>query len=50
MGTMWYNNKIAEHNVVLHEHSVALNIGTVNSATLKYVIINSETLNQCSIK
>ena len=44
-----------EHNIVLHQHSAALDIGTVNRATLNSVtmtnaISNSETINQCNIK
>ena len=40
---------------MLHQHSVAFNIGTVNSATsnsatLKNAISNSKTLNQCNVK
>ena len=50
-----HDNKIVEHNIVLHQHGLALNIGPVNSATLnsttlKNAIWNSETLNQCHIK
>ena len=33
-----------------HQHSVAFNIGTVTSATLKNAVSNSKTLNQCNIK
>ena len=44
------NNKIVEHNTVLQQHSAALNIGPVNSATWKKSISNSETLNQCNTK
>ena len=45
---------MVEHNIVLHEHSAALNAGTVNSATfnsetLKNAISNRETLKQCNI-
>ena len=29
-----YNNKIVEHNMVLHQHSAALNSGALDSATL----------------
>ena len=44
-----------EHKIVLHKDSAALNTGTVSSAiltsaTLKNVISNSKTLNQCNIK
>ena len=39
-----------EHNIVLHKHNAALNIGSVNIGTLKNVISHSETLNQCKIK
>ena len=50
-----YNNKTEEHNIALHQHSPAFNIGTINSATsisvtLKNAISNSKTLNQCNIK
>ena len=50
-----HNIKTEEHNIVLHEHSAAFNIGTVNNATsnsapLKNAISNSKTLNQCNIK
>ena len=33
-----------------HQHSVAFNIGTVTSATLKNAVSNSKTLNQCNIE
>ena len=46
----WYNNKIEDYNIALHQHSAAFNIGTLNSATLKNAISNSKTLNQCNIK
>ena len=46
----WYNNKTEEHNIVLHQHSAAFNIGTINSVTLKNAISNSKILNQCSVK
>ena len=51
----WYNNKTEEHNIVLHQHIAAFNIGTINSATwnsatLKNSILNGKTLNQCNIK
>ena len=46
----WYNNKTEDHNTVLHQHSAAFNIGTVNSATLKNAISNRKTLNQCNVK
>ena len=41
--------------IVLHYHSAALNIGTVNSTILNSVTMknarsNSEALNQCNIK
>ena len=39
-----------EYNIVLHQHSAALNIGNVNSAKLKNAISNSETLSLCKIK
>ena len=49
----WYNNKTEEHKIVLHQHSAAFNIGTVNretlNSTLKNAISNSKTLNQCNI-
>ena len=50
----WYNNKTEEHNIVLHQHSVAFNIGTINSttlksATLKNAISNSKTLNSATL-
>ena len=46
----WYSNETEEHNIVLHQHSAAFNIVTINSATLKNAISNSKTLNQCNIK
>ena len=51
----WYNNKTEEHNIVLHQHCAAFNIGTINSATLNTATLknlksNSKTLNQCNIK
>ena len=46
----WYNNKTEDHNTVLHQHSAAFNIGTVNSATLKNAISNRKTLDQCNVK
>ena len=52
----WYNHKEVEHGIVIHKHSTALNIGTVNSTKLKSVTrlktatSNSETLNLCNIK
>ena len=51
----WYNNERGEHNIVLHQHTSALNIGTVKSATLynatlKNAISNTKRLNQCNIK
>ena len=46
----WYSNETEEHNIVLHKHSAAFNIVTINSATLKNAISNSKTLNQCNIK
>ena len=50
-----YNNKTEEDNIVLHQHSAAFNLGTINSATsisatLKNAISNSKILNQCNIK
>ena len=50
----WYSNETEEHNIVLHQHSEAFNIGTINSATLnigtlKNAISNSKTLNQCNL-
>ena len=40
---------------MLHQHSAAFNIGTINSATwnsatLKNAILSGKTLNQCNIK
>ena len=46
----WYNNKIEDYNIALHQHSAAFNIGTLNSATLKNAISNSKTLNQPNVK
>ena len=41
--------------IVLHQHSITFNIGTVNSATLHSATLmnavsNSKTLNQCNSK
>ena len=52
----WYNNKRGEHNIHnMHQHTSALNIGIVKSATLdnttlKNAISNTKRLNQCNIK
>ena len=35
-----YNNKTEEHNIALHQHSPAFNIGTINSATSIRVLGN----------
>ena len=50
----WYGNETEEHNIVLHQHSEAFNIGTINCAalniaTLKNAISNNKTLNQCNL-
>ena len=39
-----------QHNIVLHQHSAALNIGKVNSAILKNAISNIKKLSLCKIK
>ena len=50
----WYSNETEEHNIVLHQHSEAFNIGTINCAalniaTLKNAISNNKTLYQCNL-